>query len=79
MKQLAKMATYLLLSGIAYKTVSLTNGQTGIMADTDYEGLYPSQEALALQEQIDKKAKQLQLTSEARGYSTAVLIKECDI
>lgn len=74
MNQLTKMASYLLLKGIVYKTVKLINGQLGIMADTDYEGYYPDENTRTLQREIKNKAKQLKLYSESRGSDTAVLI-----
>jgi hypothetical protein len=64
-------------NGFTFKEVMLTDGKSGIMVNTDYDGLYPTRECLQLQQAITVKVKRFKsLKADPRGYRTAVLITE---
>jgi hypothetical protein len=62
-------------NGFTFKEVMLTDGKSGIMVETDYEGLYPTKECIKKQRTIATKIRRYKnLKAETRGYHTAVLI-----
>ncbi len=72
-----RITKWLSENDFTFREVRLTDGNTGIMVETDYEGLYPTRECLQLQQAITVKVKRFKsLKAEPRGYRTAVLITE---
>lgn len=62
-------------AGINCKMVKMCDRTEAIMCSTDYEGLYPTKEVFTLHDRIKKLIKRYNVTAEARGCYTGLLIK----
>lgn len=63
-------------NNFTFEEIRLTDGTTGIMVDTNYEGLYPTRETFRKINMIENKCKRFKkITTKTRGHYTAVLIK----
>lgn len=68
---------WLVKNGFNFKEITLTDGNFGLMVDTNYSGLYPTKETFTKINMIESKCKRFKkVITETRGYYTAVLIKE---
>lgn len=73
MKRIAKWLTQ---KGFTFKQVTVGTKQ-GLMVDTNYSGMYPSMKTFDDHNMIRKKVSRYKsLTTEPRGYYTAILIME---
>ena len=73
MKSLEK---WLLENGYNFKKITLSDGNTAIMVNTDYEGMYAPKEVYTIHETIRKHLKRCRTAfkTESRGSHTALLI-----
>ena len=75
MSKFNRITKWLSENDFTFREVRLTDGNTGIMVETDYEGLYPTKECIKKQRTIATKIRRYKnLKAETRGYHTAVLI-----
>ena len=69
------LINWLLAKGYRFRSVTMTDGCTGVMIDTNYDGAYPTKEVHQMHSEIIKKVSRLKgLRAESRGFDTAMLV-----
>lgn len=69
------LISWLLAKGYQFRSVTMTDGCTGVMVDTNYDGAYPTKEVHQMHSEIKKKVSRLKdLKAESRGFDTAMLV-----
>lgn len=68
------MSIWLTNNNYNFKPVTMTEGDQGLMVDTNYNGEYPPKEVYLHHDNITKRAKWAGLKTESRGFHTAILI-----
>ena len=71
------IAKWLTVNGFAFKQVTV-GAKRGLMVDTNYSGMYPKMKTFDDHDMIRKRVSRYykSLTTEPRGYYTAILIME---
>jgi hypothetical protein len=75
MKSIAKWLTQ---KGFTFKQVTVGSSKRGLMVDTGYIGMYPDAKTFDAHNMIRQRVSRYHksLTTEPRGYYTAILIME---
>lgn len=66
----------LLRRGYSARLVKMSFGDTAIMIDHDYSGLYPDENALKIAENVARLARKNGFFVEPRGYWSASLVRD---
>lgn len=68
----------LLRRGYSARLVKMSFGDTAIMIDHDYSGLYPDSSALAIHDAVSKIGAKYGYHTEQRGHWSGTLIRDRD-